>query len=76
MLDLSAANGVDMTLDERQQVIDELQGIIDDTQHTIDRFEAIGMDEQMPEDYDKLLDILDDAVTQQREHVMAMLSQA
>jgi len=27
----------------------------------------------LPEDYDKLLDILDDAVTQQREHVMAML---
>ncbi len=31
------------------------------------------MDKQMPEDYDKLLGILGDAVTQQREHVMAML---
>lgn len=58
---------------EHQQVIDELQGVIDDTQYTIDRFEATGMDEQMPEDYDKLLDILDDAVKQQREHVMALL---
>ncbi|GGW40692.1 hypothetical protein [Vreelandella hamiltonii] len=58
---------------EHQQVIDELQGVIDDTQRTIDRFEATGMDEQMPQDYDKLLDILDDAVKQQREHVMAML---
>ncbi|WP_302139196.1 hypothetical protein [Halomonas alkalicola] len=63
-----------MTVDEHQKVIDELQGVIDDTQHTIDRFEATGMDEQMPEDYDKLLEILDDAVTQQRAHTLAMLS--
>ena len=48
-----------MTADEHQQVIDELQVVIDDTQHTIERFEATGMDEQMPEDYEKLLDILD-----------------
>jgi len=65
-----------MTSDEHQQVIDELQGVIDDTQHTIDRFKATGMDEQMPGDYDKLLDILDDAVTQQRAQTLAMLSQA
>ncbi|MDK2751913.1 MAG: hypothetical protein KYX60_14830 [Halomonas meridiana] len=62
-----------MTPDEHQQVIDELQGVIDDTQHTIDRFEATGMEEPMPEDYGKLLDILDDAVKQQCEHVMVML---
>ncbi|NLC22104.1 MAG: hypothetical protein GX771_09390 [Halomonadaceae bacterium] len=62
-----------MTPDEHQKVIDKLQEVIDDTQRTIDRFEATGMDEQMPEDYEKLLDILDDAVKQQREHVMAML---
>lgn len=62
-----------MAPDDHQRVIDELQVFIDDTQHTIDRFEATGMDEQMPEDYDKLLDILDDAVKQQREHVMVML---
>ncbi|WP_445001181.1 hypothetical protein [Halomonas mongoliensis] len=62
-----------MTVDEHQQVIDELQAVIDDTQQTIDRFEATGIDEQMPEDYDKLMSILDDAVKQQRAHVMAML---
>lgn len=62
-----------MTPDEHQQVIDELQAVIDDTQHTIDRFEVTGMDEQMQEDYDKLMEILDDAVKQQREHVTAML---
>jgi len=62
-----------MTPDEHQQVIDELQGVIDDTRHTIDRFEATGMEEPMPEDYGKLLDILDDAVKQQCEHVMVML---
>jgi hypothetical protein len=65
-----------MTPGEHHQVIDELQVVINDTQHTIDRFEATGMDEQMPEDYDKLLDILDDAVTQQRAQTLAMLSQA
>ena len=65
-----------MTSDEQQRVIDELQGVIDDTQKTIDRFEATGMDEQMAEDYDKLLDILDDAVKQQQAHTLAMLGQA
>ena len=62
-----------MTTDQHQQVINELQGVIDETQHNIDRFEATGMDEQMPEDYEKLLAILGDAVTQQRAHVMALL---
>ena len=47
-------------------MIDELQGVID-------RFKATRLDEQMPEDYEKLLDILDDAVKQQREHVLGML---
>lgn len=65
-----------MAPDEHQRVIDELQGVIDDTQKTLDRFEATGMDKQMPEDYEKLFDILDDAVTQQRGQVMAMLDQA
>lgn len=58
---------------EIQQLINELQGVIDDTQKTINRFEEAGMDEQMPEDYDKLLEILGDAVTQQIEHTLAML---
>lgn len=31
------------------------------------------MDEQMPDDYEKLLIILNDAVKQQREHTLAML---
>lgn len=62
-----------MTVDEHQQVIDELQTVLDDTRATMERFEAIGMDEQMSEDYDKLLDILDNAVKQQREHTLAML---
>lgn len=65
-----------MTPDEHQQVVEEFQDVIDDTQHTIDRLEATGMDEKIPENYGKLLDILDDAVTQQREHTLAMLGQA
>lgn len=51
---------------DHQAVIDELQALIRETQHTIDRFEATGMDERMPKDYETLLAILDDAVTQQR----------
>lgn len=62
-----------MTPDDHQHVINELQKVIDDTQHTIDRFENTGMDDEMPEDYEKLLAILDDAVKQQREHTQAML---
>lgn len=70
---LQPSSEVSMTPDEHQQVVEELQDVIDDTQHTIDRFEATGMDEQMPEDYGWLLEFLDDAVKQQREHVMVML---
>ena len=62
-----------MTPDDHQRVIDELQAVIEDTQRTIDRFDATGMQEEMPEDYEKLMSIVDDAVTQQREHTLAML---
>ena len=58
---------------DHQRVIDELQALINDTQDTLDRFEATGMDKQMPEDYETLLAILNDAVKQQREHTLAML---
>ena len=62
-----------MNAADHQRVIDELQTLIDDTQHTLDRFEATGMDKQMPEDYETLFTILNDAVKQQREHTQAML---
>lgn len=64
-----------MTPDTHQQVINELQAVIDDTQRTLGRFEATGMDEEMPADYAKLHAILDDAVTCQREHTQKMLGQ-
>lgn len=63
-----------MTDDDHQRAINELQQVIDDTQATLTRFEATGMDEEMPADYDKLLTILDDAIKQQREHTQALLS--
>ncbi|OUE42015.1 hypothetical protein BZY95_11045 [Billgrantia desiderata SP1] len=56
-----------------QRIIDALQDLIDETQSTLERFETAGMDEKMSEDYEKLLDILDQAVKQQREHTLAML---
>lgn len=61
--------------DNHPRVINELQAVIDDTQRTLNRFEATGMNEQMPADYEKLLAILDDAATCQREHTRAMLDQ-
>ena len=65
--------GGNMTNEEQQYVIDELQTVIADTQTTLLRFEDTGMDKEMPEDYEKLLDILDGAVKQQREHTQVML---
>lgn len=62
-----------MTDDDHQRVIDELQQVIDDTQATLTRFEEADMDEEMPEDYEKLLGILDDAVKQQRDHTQGLL---
>ncbi|MGA4493721.1 hypothetical protein [Vreelandella venusta] len=62
-----------MTSDDHQHVINELQKVIDDTQATLQRFEDTGMDKEMPVDYEKLLDILDGAVEQQREHTRVML---
>lgn len=62
-----------MTPDDHQCAISKLQTLIDDTQATLTRFEKTGMDEQMPEDYDKLLAILDDAIKQQREHTKMAL---
>ncbi len=56
-----------------QRIIDALQDLIDETQSTLERFETSGMDEKMLEDYEKLLEILDQAVKQQREHTLAML---
>lgn len=57
-----------------QRIIEALQDLIDETQSTLERFETAGMDEKMSEDYEKLLDILDQAVKQQREHTLAMLN--
>ena len=62
-----------MTPDDLQRVIDELQTLIDETQQTLTRFEETGMDEELPEDYQKLLEILDGAIKQQREQTKALL---
>lgn len=63
-----------MTPEEYEHVIDELQSVIDETQATLKRFEKTGMDSEMPKDYQALLDILDDAIKQQRAHTQGMLS--
>tara|TARA_R110001599_G_scaffold227036_6_gene426124 strand:- start:208 stop:402 length:195 start_codon:yes stop_codon:yes gene_type:complete len=62
-----------MTNDEYQHVIDKLQLLITETQATLKRFEETGMDTHMRDDYDKLLDVLDAAIKQQREYTQGML---
>lgn len=58
---------------QQQYVIDELETLIHETQAIIDQAEAHGLDKTMPDDYAHLLDILDKAIKQQREHTLAML---
>tara|TARA_R110001606_G_scaffold10615_4_gene45817 strand:+ start:111 stop:305 length:195 start_codon:yes stop_codon:yes gene_type:complete len=60
--------------DEHEQVALELETLIRDTQAVIDRVETYGLNNTMPEDYQALLDILDDAIKQQRAHTQEMLS--
>jgi len=62
-----------MTNDEYQHVIHKLQLLITETQATLKRFEETGMDMHMHEDYNKLLDVLDAAIKQQREYTLGML---
>ncbi|MBZ5488686.1 hypothetical protein HW452_14255 [Halomonas aquamarina] len=64
-----------MNSQQQQQVIDKLEALIRETQATIDRVEVHGLDKTMPDDYEKLLDILDSAIKQQREHTWTMLQE-
>ncbi|MBF8224408.1 hypothetical protein [Halomonas sp. 328] len=65
-----------MSPDQHQEVIERLEAVIRETQETLARFEATGMETELPEDYDKLLEILDSAIKAQREHTLAMLLEA
>lgn len=60
--------------DENEQVILKLETLIRETQTTIDRVETYGLNNTMPVDYQALLGILDEAIKQQREHTIAMLT--
>ncbi|RDB42736.1 hypothetical protein DU490_11555 [Halomonas sp. DQ26W] len=62
-----------MTMDEYEQVLGDLENLIVETRATLVRFEEAGMDEQMPADYQRLLDIYAKAVNDQRTYTLAML---
>lgn len=62
-----------MQPDEHEHAIQELEALIRDSQATVDRIETYGLNNTMPEEYQALLDILDNAIKQQREHTQAML---
>lgn len=44
--------GCPMTPVKHQQIINGLRAVTTDTQRTLTRFEATGMDEEMPADYE------------------------
>lgn len=58
-----------------QRVIDELEKLIQDTKQLIERFDSTGMDEEMQEDYDKLLTIYDQAIKDQAHCTQVMLTE-
>ena len=53
---------------EHQLVIDELQDLILKAIDLINRFESEDMVEKMLDDYERLQDILDEAIQKQRKH--------
>ncbi len=63
-----------MQPEEHEQVALALETLIRETQATIARVEQHGLNIAMPEDYQALLDILDSAVRQQREHTVQMIN--
>ena len=63
-----------MQPEEHEQVALALETLIRETQATIARVEQHGLHATMPEDYQALLDILDSAVRQQREHTVQMIN--
>lgn len=64
-----------MTPEEHQQVLDELERLIADTRRTIEQFEAYGMQDDLPADYQRLLRILAEAQHQQHQHQQALVRQ-
>tara|TARA_B100000700_G_scaffold60311_1_gene65925 strand:+ start:457 stop:687 length:231 start_codon:yes stop_codon:yes gene_type:complete len=64
-----------MQASDHQRVIDELEKLIHDTKQLIERFDSTGMDEEMQEDYDKLLTIYDQAIKDQAHYTQAMLKE-
>lgn len=57
-----------LTYSEHQLVIDELQDLILKAIDLMNRFESEDMVDKMLDDYEKLQDILDEAIQKQRRH--------
>ncbi|MHB0775267.1 hypothetical protein [Halomonas sp. WWR20] len=62
-----------MNQSECQQVIDKLDGVISDTRELMERFEATGMEETMPNDYHRLETIITQALKDQRHYTQVLL---
>lgn len=64
-----------MQASDYQRVIDELEKLVQDTKQLVERFDSTGMDEEMQEDYNKLLAIYDQAIKDQACYTRAMLKE-
>lgn len=62
-----------MTQDEYRLIVDEFDKVIVDTRELMERFEASGMDELIPDEYQRLHDIYRKAVQDQRAYALSML---
>jgi hypothetical protein len=64
-----------MQENDYQRVIHELEKLIQETKQLIERFDSTGMDEEMQEDYSKLLALYDQAIKDQVYYTRAMLEE-
>lgn len=61
-----------MSDDEYRQVLSELESLLRETAETLQRFIETGMDEQLDEDYQKLLTIQAEALREQQVYLNAL----
>lgn len=62
----------EMSDDDYRQVLSELETLLQDTAETLQRFVETGMDQELPEDYQKLLRIQAEALHEQQVYLDAL----
>jgi hypothetical protein len=57
---------------DHRHVLDELESLLRETAKTLERFQSTGMDQVLPDDYQKLLVIQAEALREQQVHLSAL----